>query len=707
MPLSSRAALQQMPLFSRAAPQQIPLSSRVAPQRVPLSLSSRSAVTHSGTVNSVSRSAVSEMVGSVNRMNLGTADSQKTSPGSGVNNDVRFIDKPSDNVAQLKESITQPIEKPDSPARQTPPEQKKVEIVKDDQVEYMSKLAKERAEKLRSEEEARMAAQKERAAVRLRDLEEKRLEEKKKQQQIKSLARKELSRPSNQVILEPLGKARKDTLDPFSPNIRSKTLNTEKRNGGRTLYDPDRPFSSLVGGKKIIAASVKKEERPRGNTQKNPVHGPPVPHVKQSLGQSYADNKKEDPAPPVHMVKLSNLGELDRGGRGEGHGGPRMLFDPNSGSMVAVQKRREEPKSTKKTKPKGPQKSPSKRPEEASKASTLRSTIGTDANETGSDVKLLRGKQGKGSRKDEPLPLQQRNKKALENKGRQSPRKRLPRTCGVLYKMDKSGNFVNVDGCEPDKGYGSHHTPGGRVKNPGAQAKLSKQKEEKTVTSAPASSKATATEGFSYRNDPGFLEHQTNFESQQQKILEDAWASLVENEDQEEAESNEKRVEEDVLASKSGEDDYAAALAISPSMMGLGLNFDANNDTIDSVMLPSVMKGNTTPSKEEPIDFAKFAMQAASSTSPANPFSPLGVSGAGLWGGGTSSATSTSYVDLGALTGWDATPFGETDTAAAGSSGLPGSSSQASKLHLWGSSALDGGGLGAFGNNSDSRNGAD
>mmetsp|Transcript_8941 Transcript_8941/g.20114 ORF Transcript_8941/g.20114 Transcript_8941/m.20114 type:complete len:501 (+) Transcript_8941:1062-2564(+) len=494
----------------------------------------------------------------------------------------------------------------------------------------------------------------------------------------------------------------------FIPNKRPKPQMQKKKNGGRTLYDPDRPFSSLVGGKttKIIAASAKKEERPRGNTRKLPVHGPaPVPHVKQSVGPSYLDNKKDDPPPPVHMVQLSNLDELDRGGRGEGQGGPRMLFDPSSGSMVAVPKR-DEPKSMKKTKLKGPQKTPTKRSEEVSKIITRRPIDGAAANETSSDVKILRGKQGKGSRKDEPMPLQQRNKKSLDNKGRQTPRKRIPRTCGVLYKIDKSGNYANVDGCEPDNGYGAHRVPGSKVKNPGAHAKFLEQQEEQKVTSHSSSTATTATEGFSYRNDPGFLQHQKmDLEAQQQKVLEDAWASLVENDDEKEGEVE---GEEEVSASKSGDDEYAAALTISPSM--IGLNFDTNNDDIDSVMLPPAIKASANPSKEEPIDLAKFAMEgfsSASSAKPANPFSPLGVSGAGLWGAGTPSAPSTSYGDLGALTGWDATPFAETATAtSARSSGLNGSSSQASKLHLWGSSALDDRGLGAFGNNSDSPNGA-
>lgn len=106
------------------------------------------------------------------------------------------------------------------------------------------------------------------------------------------------------------------------------------------------------------------------------------------------------------------------------------------------------------------------------------------------------------------------------------------------------------------------------------------------------------------------------------------------------------------------------------------------------------------------VTFALGAASSASPAPPANPFSPLGVSGAALWGAGTPGATSTAYGDLGALTGWDATPFAETGTAL-GSAGLNGSNSQASKLHLWGSSAFDDNVFGSFGNNSDTPKGSD
>jgi hypothetical protein len=380
--------------------------------------------------------------------------------------------------------------------------------------------------------------------------------------------------------------------------------------------------------------------------------------------------------------------------------------------MVAAPSREE--KSSKKPKQKSQQKTPSKHSDDGGKAIARRPVDGGATNDTSADAKPSRGKQGKSGRKDEPAVSHPKSKKSSsENKGRQqpSPRKRFPRTCGVLYKVDKSGNYAIADGCEPDNGYGSHHVPGGRVKNPDAMTKWAKQQEEqKTAPSEPASNDAPATEGFSFRNDPGFLQHQTDFEAQQQKILEDAWASLVEHEEPKD-EKPDKDVAQNGHGAKSVDDEYAAALAISPSM--IGLNFDTNHD-MDSVMLPPAIQATTNSGADEPIDLAKFAFEAASSTSaakPANPFSPLGVSGAGLWGtgGSTGASTVTPLGDLGALTGWDATPFAEDSAVAAGSTGMTGSSSS-SKLHLWGSStldALDDSGLGVFGNNSDMSKGAD
>ncbi len=546
---------------------------------------------------------------------------------------------------------------------------KSLESAKDYQAEYMSKLAKERAEKLRLEEEARVVAQKERAAMRLRVLEEKRLEERKRLLSIQSQERRELSKPSSQIILEPLGKAKKDNPASFPLRLTTKTQQVENTEDRKSSSDPDRSFSSLLGGKAVKGNSSNSAELLQGSAKLFPLHDPEISSVS-------ADNVSDNSPKPVHMVQLSNLDELDRGGRGAGQGGQRMLFDPNSGSMVVVPSR-EETNSTKKTKQKAPPKGHVKMPD-------MKIVVES------SDSKLVRGKQGKGgSRKDELLSLQHRNKKLLD-KGKQTTRKRVPRTRGILYKIDKSGNYHTVDESEPDEGFGAHLVPGGKIETPGAHELLVKQQELKNAGSQPTNRTST-TEGFSFRDDPGFLQHQTNFEAQQQKILEDAWASLVENDEPMVVETNEV-AEQDLPASKSGDDEYAAVLEISQSI--IGLNFDAI-DTMESDMLhPSIKLGRH---QVEPIaPTTKFALDATSrigTAQPANPFiSPLGgVPGASLWGASTNPgvASSTAF-DLSNLTGWNPTPFGEPDTSTLGGTvDLLGSTAQSSKLHLWGSSALD------------------
>jgi hypothetical protein len=48
----------------------------------------------------------------------------------------------------------------------------------------------------------------------------------------------------------------------------------------------------------------------------------------------------------------------------------------------------------------------------------------------------------------------------------------LPRTCGVLYRRDEHGNCYCADDCDGDLGYGSHSVPGGRAHNPTAYAQF-------------------------------------------------------------------------------------------------------------------------------------------------------------------------------------------------------------------------------------------
>lgn len=518
-------------------------------------------------------------------------------------------------ATEQKVKVADTAEKPPEKKAITETKKQPQQKSKDDEMAvYMSRLAKQRAEKIQSEEEARTLQQKEAAALRLKELEDKkRLAESKKKQtspppKQNSAARRDASKPSSNIVLEPLGKSKKNTVAPPKP----KTPVAEKN---KKLYDPERPYSSLVGGS-------------NSNTKS-----------KKNGKQDSKDAKKEDKPVLVHLDSLDDHGR--RNNSAENGGGPRMLFDPTSGSMVKASK-------------KAKQQSPKVSDDTAEKLRHI-------------DKSLRREKKGGGGRKDDSAGANTPNS-SHANKDRKAQKQlamqRIPHTCGVLFKVDKNGNYINVDRCEADNGYGAHLVPGGRIRNPNAHAQL--LEEERLIHEQQAHADGNlnaAAESFSFRNDPGFVQHQTEFEAQQQKILEDAWASLVETE-----EEQHEKIEEKPKAKSSVDDDYAAALAMSPSM--IGLNFD-QNDTSDSIMLPPAIQANakTNITTEPSVDFQSFAF-SDNDVAASNPF------GGGLWGNTATAGGS----DLGALTGWD---FSTT------SSDIQENKTSRSKLNLWGSGVLE------------------
>jgi hypothetical protein len=309
--------------------------------------------------------------------------------------------------------------------------------------------ARERAEQRRAEEEMRFNEQKERAAERLRQLERK-------------MSNEKTTAPVPVIVTQ-----RGPSDSSGEPSV-LKTLNRDPNgrvetddNGGsaeraptrpRTLFDPNRPYSSLVGGGK--AKEETEGAKDEGSPDQEYSRNNSVPHGARSGSGVREEEQQEQP-----VIHISNYETRDRGERNN-NAGPRMLFDPKSGSMVAAPSREESAGGRgKKAKPKG-------RKERAAARDS-----GDDDNGTG------KPKRGRG-RKDE-----RRDRKRLEdgdatpkddsyNKKRGGAKlkpaeNRLPRTCGVLYKRDEQGNCVCVDECEGgDQGYGAHSVPGGRVRNP-------------------------------------------------------------------------------------------------------------------------------------------------------------------------------------------------------------------------------------------------
>eukprot|EP00956_Cyclotella_meneghiniana_P044019 scaffold297970_cov66-Cyclotella_meneghiniana.AAC.2 len=563
---------------------------------------------------------------------------------------------------------------------------------KDKQQQYMSKLAKERAQRLKSEDEARINQQKERAAKRLKELEAKRLEQKKekerqqKQKQKKQprfegpptsitigkdapkkpptvvfsnvpskiYSRKEVSKPS--FVLEPLGKPKILTRTDDSSTNKSET-NVAKTEEKQKLYDPNRPYSSLVGGKLKAnevkstgsVKSGKSEESSRGKTNPPPVTAAPS-NPDESVG-------------PVQTVSLDGSSSRDRVvGRGTPSGaagrgaGPRMLFDPTSGSLVAAQQQQQQ-----------------QQQQQVSATGKPKQPIGP--------AKVTDAKQ-----------KQLQNPKKPESKSRKPPKKprvKHPRTRGVKFRKDENGNYVNTDECEADRGYGQHCVPGGRIKNQAAYEKLAEHNDamqNSTKSTNKLNADAPSFFGFQIQKDPTFLQQQNDFEVQQQKILEDAWASLEEGPSREDHSKETKVTNPPSFNSNDNqEDEYAAALAFSPSIIGLGAE------------------------KEEPFDVSKFALGDGSPGLPANRFSSLGGGGSRLlgstaWATNTSTSTGASLGGVAGLSGWNFDP-NASDFTPAGSTNINETERSSGNntfinLNGWGSSGLDSFAYGGNNNNS-------
>jgi hypothetical protein len=303
-----------------------------------------------------------------------------------------------------------------------------VEPIEDSQQVYMAKLARERAERRRQEEATRANDQKEKAAQRLRALESK----------MEDYSSNKASDRKG-VILEPLG----GNSASNNSNNNSSTPVLASRPVQRTLYDPNqgsssRTYSSLLGGangvhdaKNSGAASVSSDQKSlgRGSGELSPravtttgAYGGPVIHL-----NSYEDRDR---------------GEAPRAAA------PRMLFDPKSGSMVAVTSRDDNPRGVKIASGKG---------------------RGRGRNKSADDESV-------NARIKKPEPKGKTVKKskvagktsAKASKTNPHAERKLPRTRGVLYTRDEKGNCNCADGCDGDLGYGAHSVPGGRVRNPDA-----------------------------------------------------------------------------------------------------------------------------------------------------------------------------------------------------------------------------------------------
>eukprot|EP00980_Cylindrotheca_fusiformis_P025345 scaffold13478_cov132-Cylindrotheca_fusiformis.AAC.38 len=296
-----------------------------------------------------------------------------------------------------------------------------VESDKDVKSIFMSERAKERAEKHQSEEAERMIQQKERAHQRLKELEERMGSD------------------------EKVGNPRDVSSAPV------------EQPQPRTLYDPNRPVSG-----KAVDNSMSNDMEPKYcDVDRNGMQN-------SSLPEDSLDPNKYDRAP---MIQLSSYSDRDRRERGAA-AGPRMLFDPKSGSMVAVPSKEENSGGR-------------GRKERGKKVRNGRDKDIKADTKTDNEGSKVAGRKGK-TRRDDNAPQSKSRvgsdalspPKADSKKGRVVSDKKLPRTCGVLYAKDNKGHYYCVDGAEGDLGYGAHSVPGGKARNPDAyEVYISKKKE--------------------------------------------------------------------------------------------------------------------------------------------------------------------------------------------------------------------------------------
>jgi len=337
----------------------------------------------------------------------------------------------------------------------------------DDQEAFMTKLARQRAEQKRDEEQNRMLDQKERAAQRLKELDEKMATKKQEPAGTKIVkATKSFdtyndeSKNRSRIVLEKL-KHKENTTAPLS---------TTPARTQRTLYDPNAPgksYSSLVAG----SPSAKQEKTSKffeQNTKNQQLIVSSSSSKKNGVpsqqGTYSADPESFD---RQSVIQLASYEDRDRGDRNT-NATPRMLFDPKSGSMIEVTSRDEGATSGRNRKLGKKNKN--------SRDKLCKKDLLAD----GGNVDLKGRRKYKGIKE-----VNSSNHRSKGGSGESSsvskqdkklkiadPRK-LPRTCGVLYSRDKKGGFSCSDGCEGDLGYGVHSVPGGRAKNSEAYLKYS------------------------------------------------------------------------------------------------------------------------------------------------------------------------------------------------------------------------------------------
>mmetsp|Transcript_21283 Transcript_21283/g.32756 ORF Transcript_21283/g.32756 Transcript_21283/m.32756 type:complete len:740 (-) Transcript_21283:720-2939(-) len=305
------------------------------------------------------------------------------------------------------------------------------------------------------------------------------------------------------IALQPLGRTKGTTNainDPpriISASSRSRVPEIKQR----TPSDLYRPPNSLAN------ADTPKQQR-QNNTDNNDAVANNTRNTQEtSHGRGEFSRNSDDQVPMIH---LASYDDRDRGEQNKS-AGPRMLFDPKSGSMVAAPARDEgQPKSSRKDrqKGKGRGRDKDKRDSKQSGGSGNQNGMPKERKSKGKKDESAKEK----SRRGDPTDHTGVSDKSKKNK-KKSEAIRLPRTCGVLYVRGESGSCVCADGVDGDQGYGSHSVPGGQLRNPGEHKKFLKMNDQE---------KAGAPE-YQTTNTP--QKHELNDNIDQNDIVSDSMAT--------------------------------------------------------------------------------------------------------------------------------------------------------------------------------------
>jgi len=336
----------------------------------------------------------------------------------------------------------------------------------DEQKAVMAKLARERAERRRQEEEARVREQKEKAAQRLRELESK----------LEDPSQNSNSRRG--VVLEPLGGGGGSGSTGGSNHSNQYDARPKTQ---RTLYDPNntnRTFSSTVGG---AAKDAKNQSATVISKNSQASNGGASISSRDDHSRGNGDDSPGAGATPGGykgpVIHLNSYEDRDRG-EAPRAAAPRMLFDPKSGSMVAVPSRDDAGRGGG-----GGKNSNTKGGRGGGRSG--RGNKASDDNENNNARGVPKKSKTKLNKKDRQA-TGKGAAKASSSKTVVVSERKLPRTRGVLYARDEKGIFYCADGCDADLGYGSHSVPGGRARNPEAYAKFVEQQQQMYKEQAPS-----------------------------------------------------------------------------------------------------------------------------------------------------------------------------------------------------------------------------